>query len=123
MISFILRRLVAMVAVVFCVITITFLLMRISPGSPFDAERKISPAIEKVLRQKYKLDGTLWEQYSNYMERLVRHGDLGMSTKLNAAKLRAVNSIDSAILILPENCAMVRKSMQKPAACRKALFF
>jgi hypothetical protein len=46
-----------------------------------------------------------------------------MSNTPNAPELRAINPIDSAILILPENCAMVGKSMQKPAACRKALFF
>jgi hypothetical protein len=46
-----------------------------------------------------------------------------MSNTLNAAYAWAINPIDSAILILPENCAMVQKSMQKPATCRKALFF
>lgn len=80
MIAFLLRRLVALVAVLFCVITITFFLIRISPGGPFDRERKLPPAIEKKLLQKYKLDGPLWEQYTGYLGDLVQ-GDLRDSTK------------------------------------------
>lgn len=80
MLAFLIRRLVAFVAVLFFVVTITFFLMRISPGGPFDAERKIPEAIEKQLLAKYKLDGTLWEQYTGYLGDLVK-GDLRLSTK------------------------------------------
>ncbi|MEI6493673.1 MAG: ABC transporter permease, partial [Verrucomicrobiota bacterium] len=75
-----LRRLGALVLVLFCVVSITFVLIRLSPGGPFDGERKIPPAIEQQLLAKYKLDGTLWEQYSGYLSDLVR-GDLRLSTK------------------------------------------
>ncbi len=107
MISFILRRLVALVAVLFCVVTITFLLMRISPGSPFDSERKISPAIEKVLRQKYKMDGTLWEQYSDYMRGLVLRGDLRISTKLKARSVAEILGQTLPVTITLGACAFV----------------
>lgn len=80
MIAFLLRRLAALVAVLFCVVSITFLLMRVSPGGPFDAERKLPPAIEKQLLAKYKLDGTLWQQYTSYVGDLLK-GDLRDSTK------------------------------------------
>jgi len=75
-----LRRLVSMFFVLFCVISITFLLIRISPGGPFDGERKISPAIEHQLLCKYRLDGSLWQQYTAYWNDLL-HGDLRISTK------------------------------------------
>ena len=80
MITFLIRRLIGLVAVLFCVVTITFFLIRLSPGGPFDAERKIPPAIEKQLLAKYKLDGPLWQQYAGYLGDLVR-GDLRDSTK------------------------------------------
>ncbi len=80
MIAFLVRRLAGLVAVLFCVVTITFFLIRISPGGPFDAERKIPPAIEKQLLAKYKLDGPLLQQYFGYLGDLVR-GDLRDSTK------------------------------------------
>ena len=84
-----LRRLGSMVLVLFCVVSITFILIRLSPGGPFDGERKIPPAIEQQLLAKYKLDGTLWEQYSGYMGDLIR-GDLRLSTKY---RNRSVNEI------------------------------
>ena len=84
-----LRRLGAMGVVLFCVVSITFLLIRLSPGGPFDGERKIPEAIEKQLLAKYRLDGTLWQQYSGYVADLL-HGDLRLSTKY---RNRSVNEI------------------------------
>jgi len=89
MIGFVLRRLAALVLVLFCVITVTFFLIRISPGGPFDQERKLPPAIEKALLAKYKLDGSLWQQYTGYLGDLLR-GDLRLSTKY---RNRSVNEI------------------------------
>jgi oligopeptide transport system permease protein len=89
MLATLLRRLVSLVVVLFCVISATFLMVRLSPGGPFDSERKISPAIERALLAKYKLDGTLWQQYSGYIGDLL-HGDLRLSTKY---RNRSVNEI------------------------------
>jgi len=88
-IATILRRLGALVLVLFCVVSITFLLIRLSPGGPFDGERKIPAAIEQKLLEKYRLDGTLWQQYSGYLADLL-HGDLRLSTKY---RNRSVNEI------------------------------
>ncbi|HEX4085319.1 MAG TPA: ABC transporter permease [Chthoniobacteraceae bacterium] len=89
MATFILRRLVSLVFVLFCVVTITFLLIRLAPGGPFDRERKIPRQIEQELLAKYKLDGTLWQQYRGYMWDLM-HGDLRLSTKY---RNRSVNEL------------------------------
>ncbi len=83
------QRLASMLGVLFCVVTITFLLIRVSPGGPFDGERKIPAEIERQLLAKYKLDGSLWQQYSGYLGDLVR-GDLRLSTKY---RNRSVNEI------------------------------
>jgi len=80
-IAFLIRRTAALVVVLFCVVTITFFLIRLSPGGPFDSERKIPPAIEKELLAKYKLDGSLWQQYSGYVSDVFLRGDLRLSTK------------------------------------------
>jgi len=56
-----------MVVVLFCVITLTFLLVRLAPGGPFTRERNIPPAILKEIMASYNLDGTLWEQYTTYL--------------------------------------------------------
>jgi oligopeptide transport system permease protein len=88
-ITFLVRRLVGLLAVLFCVVTITFFLIRISPGGPFDAERKIPPAIEKQLLAKYKLDGPLWQQYLSYLGDLLR-GDLRDSTKYRNRSVKEI---------------------------------
>jgi oligopeptide transport system permease protein len=75
--------------VLFCVVTITFFLIRISPGGPFDAERKIPPAIEKQLLAKYKLDGPIWQQYLSYLGDLLR-GDLRDSTKYRNRSVKEI---------------------------------
>jgi oligopeptide transport system permease protein len=70
-------------------VTITFFLIRLSPGGPFDQERKIPAAIEKQLLAKYKLDGPILGQYTGYLTDLI-HGDLRLSTKY---RNRSVNEI------------------------------
>jgi oligopeptide transport system permease protein len=89
MIRFIAKRLVGLVVILFCVVTITFFLVRLMPGGPFDRERKLPEHIEKELLAKYKLDGPLFEQYFNYLRDLL-HGDLRLSTKYRS---RSVNEI------------------------------
>ncbi len=84
-----LRRLASLPVVLLCVVTITFFLMRLSPGGPFDSERKLPPAIEKQLLAKYKLDGPIFDQYTGYLKDLI-HGDLRLSTKY---RNRSVNEI------------------------------
>ena len=84
-----LRRLASMPLVLLCVISITFFLIRLSPGGPFDSERKIPAAIEQQLLTKYKLDGPILSQYTGYMKDLL-HGDLRLSTKY---RNRSVNEI------------------------------
>jgi oligopeptide transport system permease protein len=89
MLRFVAKRVLGLIVILFCVITITFFLVRLMPGGPFDRERKLPEHIEKQLLAKYKLDGPLPEQYFNYLGDLL-HGDLRLSTKYRS---RSVNEI------------------------------
>lgn len=77
---FILSRLLTGALVVLVVATLTFFLLRILPGGPFDAEKKIPPAILEAVEKKYHLDRPVHEQYLIYMGNLLR-GDFGPSYK------------------------------------------
>ena len=90
MLVFVLRRLSALLLVLFCVVTITFLMMRLAPGGPFTRERKIPENIERELLKRYNLDGPVYQQLGSYLWSLVAHGDLGISTKYRS---RSVNEI------------------------------
>ena len=76
----VLNRFITGLFVILSVITITFFLLRILPGGPFDLEKKLPPQIQKNIEAKYKLDQPVWKQYVLYLKDLVR-GDFGPSYK------------------------------------------
>lgn len=80
MFKYSLKRIVGMFITLFLVATITFVLMRSIPGSPFTSERNLTPEIEQALMEKYELDAPLYKQYLSYMKGLAK-GDLGVSYK------------------------------------------
>ena len=83
MVRYIIKRLFIGVVTIWALITITFFLIRIMPGSPFEADNLSKSAIEQ-LESTYGLDEPMWKQYILYMENLM-HGDLGISYKKNVS--------------------------------------
>lgn len=83
MVRYIIKRLFIGVVTIWALITITFFLIRIMPGSPFEADNLSQSAIEQ-LESTYGLDEPMWKQYILYMENLM-HGDLGISHKKNVS--------------------------------------
>ncbi|KIX90579.1 peptide ABC transporter permease [Staphylococcus microti] len=77
MLKYTLKRLVYMVISLFIIITITFFLMKLMPGSPFNDE-KLSEDQKIMLNEKYGLNDPLPVQYANYMKNVVS-GDFGNS--------------------------------------------
>lgn len=65
-----------MLVVLFCVISLTFFLVRMLEGGPFDAEREPPPHIKQELLDKYGLGDNIWIQYGRYMRDLILEGDL-----------------------------------------------
>jgi peptide/nickel transport system permease protein len=74
------RRLLAAVAIVFAVVTLTFFLMHLGPVSPIvpSAEQPLDPDVVARLRQQFGLDQSLPVQYERYLTQLAR-GNLGVS--------------------------------------------
>ena len=78
MITIFFKRILLAIPVLFAVATITFFLIKIAPGGPFDADKAVSPQVLKNLNEAYNLNASNWEQYIDYMTGLVK-GDLGPS--------------------------------------------
>ena len=78
MLSVIANRLAQGIPVLLLVITVTFFLVRIAPGGPFDAERNLPPEVLQNLEARYNLDDPAHVQYFNYMGNLLK-GDFGPS--------------------------------------------
>jgi oligopeptide transport system permease protein len=80
MVAFLLRRFLASILVLFFAVSLTFLLTRSLRGGPFDKEKLASAEVAAAIAAKYKLNGTLWEQYTAYLRDLARM-DLRVSTR------------------------------------------
>src|ERR671931_2087277 len=78
MTRFIIRRILWLIPVLLFVSLITFTLMHITPGGPWDKEKPVAPQVVANLNAKYNLDKPAWQQYLLYMSNALR-GDLGPS--------------------------------------------
>lgn len=78
MAKYILKRLLIGAITMLVLITVTFFLMKIMPGSPFSDDRFKNPEIIQAMNEKYGLDQPLYVQYTKYMSNLFK-GDLGES--------------------------------------------
>lgn len=81
MLASILQRLAASVVLLFLVLTVTFLLVRVAPGSPLNLyeDPRIPRAQIEELRRAYGLDLPLHEQYWRWLRAVVVDGDWGVS--------------------------------------------
>lgn len=80
MLSFILRRLLIIIPMALLVVTLTWGLIRLAPGTFYDSEKKLPPAIEENIKKKYGLDKPWYEQYGLMMLNIVKL-DFGDSLK------------------------------------------
>jgi len=78
MLQLILKRLLVAIPVLIVVASLTFFLVRLAPGGPFDSEKAVSPQVLKNLNEVYNLNAPLYEQYFDYMANALT-GDFGPS--------------------------------------------
>ena len=81
MLRYVLRRLMTAIPTLFVIVTISFFLMRVAPGGPFNQEKGLNPVIKANLERVYHLNEPLWKQYVLYLQNLA-HGDFGPSYNL-----------------------------------------
>ena len=70
-----LKRLLSLIPLLLVISFVAFVLVRLTPGSPFDRERKpASPEVERAVRAKFHLDEPVWKQYFRYLGLLWEKG-------------------------------------------------
>jgi oligopeptide transport system permease protein len=89
MLRFIIRRVAIIVPMLFIVVSLTWALVRLAPGNFYSGEKKLAPALERNLRDKYGLDKPWYVQYGKVLKNLVRL-DFGNSLKYEG---QSVNQI------------------------------
>jgi oligopeptide transport system permease protein len=80
MLRFVLRRLTITVPMVFIVVSLTWGLIRLAPGTFYSQERPIPPAVIANIRAKYGLDQPWYVQYGKVISNTAR-GDFGISLR------------------------------------------
>lgn len=69
MTTYIIRRILGFIPVLFGVALFTFVLVRAIPGGPFDfaGDRQLPPAVTANIEAKYHLDWPVWKQFLSYL--------------------------------------------------------
>lgn len=89
MLRFIIRRVVIIIPMLFIVVSLTWALIRLAPGNFYTGEKKLTPAIEQNLREKYGLNKPWYVQYRKVLWNIARF-DFGNSLKYEG---QSVNQI------------------------------
>ncbi|MBH0155633.1 MULTISPECIES: oligopeptide ABC transporter permease [Fictibacillus] len=89
MLRYITQRILYMLLTLLIIATITFFLMKLLPGSPFNNQDKLTETQRYALNEKYGLNDPVPVQYINYITKLAQ-GDLGYTFQFDG---RTVNSL------------------------------
>ena len=80
--SYILKRLIGIIPLLFGITIITFIVIHLAPGEPGQLQVQMNPKVNKEvverLRKLYGLDKPLYQQYLDWVERIVKF-DFGLS--------------------------------------------
>lgn len=87
--GYVAQRLLYMVITLFVIVSITFFLMQLLPGTPFTNPEKLSVEQLELMNEKYGLNEPVAMQYVKYIGGLLQ-GDLGISFQYEG---RSVNEI------------------------------
>ena len=78
MLEYFIRRLLGAIPTIFVIIFISFFLIRLAPGGPFDFDKTLAPEIQANLQAKFHLDEPVYVQFGYYLKDILR-GDFGPS--------------------------------------------
>lgn len=77
MTKYLLKRVAILIATLWVVVTLSFFLMQIMPGTPYNSP-KLTEEMIAMMNKQYGLDKPLWAQYLKYLVDIL-HGDFGTS--------------------------------------------
>lgn len=103
---FIIRRLLGLIPTMLVIVTMSFFVIRLAPGSPFSSEKALPPEVLKDLQEKYGFDKGLWAQYTGYLVNLCK-GDLGLSTKYPQRSVNEIIAIGFPVTLALAGVALI----------------
>ena len=100
MTKYMIRRFLGLIPTLFIIITLSFFIIRIAPGGPFDQEKALPKQILENIEKKYHMDEPLIKQYGRYLLDVLR-GDLGPSFRYqdHDVSFYIFNSLPNSLLL------------------------
>jgi oligopeptide transport system permease protein len=100
------RRVAGVLPVLFIIVSLSFFVMRLAPGGPFDQDRVLPEQVRANIEGRYHLNESLWAQYIRYLRDVVR-GDLGPSFRYPDRSVNELLGLGFPVSLLLGACAMV----------------
>ncbi len=110
MLQFIIRRLLWVIVLLFAVSLITFVIFYIFPSADpatLRAGRRPNPQLVEQIRHNLGLDNPWYQQYFDYMKRLILHRDFGYSYQNNIAVKKQIFDRLPATISLTVGAAVI----------------
>jgi len=82
------KRIASSLVMIFLLVTISFFMVKLIPGSPFTSE-KMQAGNKAAIYAYYGLDKPVYEQYFIYLKNLLK-GDLGVSYKIRSISVNQI---------------------------------
>jgi oligopeptide transport system permease protein len=86
---YLLRRLLVAIPTLLLITTLGFALLHAAPGGPFDADKRMLPAIQQAIEARYHLHEPLGRQYLRYLGQLA-HADFGPSFQYRGVSVNQI---------------------------------
>ena len=105
MLGYILRRVAGFLPVLLVIVSLSFFMMRLAPGGPFDQERVLPDQVRANIEARYHLNEPLWRQYLRYLGDIAR-GDLGPSFRYPDRSVNELLSLGFPVSLTLGLCAL-----------------
>lgn len=101
-----LRRFLLTIVSMWALLTLTFVLLQLFPGSPYDDEIQLHPTVQEQVRASLGLDQSPWQQYLTYSSHVLR-GDLGVSQIYKGRTVQDIIALHFPATLQLTSCALV----------------
>ncbi len=105
MLGFVARRVAGFLPVLFIIVSLSFFIMRLAPGGPFDQDRVLPEQVRANIEARYHLNEPLWAQYVRYLGDMLR-GDLGPSFRYPDRSVNELLGLGFPVSLLLGACAL-----------------
>ena len=94
MLRYVIKRIGIGLVTLLALVVVTFLLVHLMPGNPFDIAN-LTPSNQEEMMHHYGLDRPVTEQLGQYLVNLL-HGDFGISFKKSGISVSELSTLSSS---------------------------